>query len=111
VTVLGHTETAGPGPGPGPDDATVSEMIEAVGATPILAGPGCSVENRAFLEEHDVFVNESFQRSYLPLPSLAAPAERLPSAAGRRSKPPRRDHSSCMPLILAIEATPWSGRP
>lgn len=83
VTVFGDTKTAGRGP----DDATVSRMIEDIGATPVLAGPCGSIENPAFLEDlvdrYDVFVNESFQWSYLPLPSLTIPAERLPSAAGR----------------------------
>jgi phosphoglycerate kinase len=37
----------------------------------------------ALIARHDLFVNDCFQTSYLPLPSLVRPPRRLPCAAGR----------------------------
>jgi phosphoglycerate kinase len=79
VTVFG--ECAGGRP-------ELSELVRAMHAEPAWpAGPTGSVETPAFLDDligrHDVFVNDSFQWSYLGLPSLLAPSSRLPSCAGR----------------------------
>ena len=61
--------------------------IRAVASNVVLASSGGSVEEPAFVDSliasHDAFVNDSFQWSYLPLPSLVIPPTRLPSAAGR----------------------------
>jgi phosphoglycerate kinase len=35
------------------------------------------------VKDHDLFVNDTFQWSYLPLPSLTVPPQSLPSAIGR----------------------------
>ena len=52
-----------------------------------LSGGGASAEEprvvEALISPHELFVNDSPQSSYLPLPSLVLPARRLPSAVGR----------------------------
>ena len=61
--------------------------IRAVASNVVIVDSGGSVEGRQFVEglvaSHDAFVNDSFQWSHLPLPSLLIPPTRLPSAAGR----------------------------
>jgi phosphoglycerate kinase len=51
------------------------------------AGSGPSAEDRDVVDRlvsvNDFYVNDSFQWSYLPLPSLVAPPALLPSAVGR----------------------------
>ena len=51
------------------------------------SGGGVSAEDGSIVDgliaSHDLFVNDSFQWSYLPLPSLMLPPGRLPSVAGR----------------------------
>jgi phosphoglycerate kinase len=65
---------------------TLEELSPGVLVADDSAGGGPSAEDRAVIEKlvgsHDLFVNDSFQWSYLPLPSLVLPPERLPSAIG-----------------------------
>lgn len=69
--------------------AHVHEVVESLapGANVADVPAGASVEAPDVLAtlvgSHDLFVNDSFQWSYLALPSLTVPAEQLPSAAGR----------------------------
>lgn len=65
-----------------------SRLLRGMNAEPAWpAESGGSVEASSFLQTlidgHDAFVNDSFQWSYLGLPSLLVPGRRLPSCAGR----------------------------
>lgn len=64
-----------------------SAVIRAVASNVVVAEPAGSVEDPALVDalvgSHDAFVNDSFQWSHLPLPSLMVPPTRLPAAAGR----------------------------
>ena len=86
VTVCG--DVAVPGSDPDPDRlAGVSRTGESIAPGVGMADASASIEDPGAIEylvaSHDVFVNDSFQWSYLPLPSLMVPPSRLPSAAGR----------------------------
>jgi phosphoglycerate kinase len=71
--------------------ARIRESLEQ--AWPELAGAGDSVELRSasedpsvvrrLVEGHDLFVNDTLQDSFLPVPSLTFPPAALPSAVGR----------------------------
>lgn len=71
--------------------AELGELLEALAPGAVLAAnleqTGPAGEDAAsvatLVASHDLFVNDSFQSSHLPLPSLLLPAEQLPSAAGR----------------------------
>lgn len=86
VTVCGDTHQPGQEPDP-EQDKVVYEELEAIGVRVVTGGGAGSVEDSHLLGDlvaaHDVFVNDSFQWSYLPLPSLLVPPAHLPSAAGR----------------------------
>lgn len=86
VTVFGDTHAPGCDPQPG-QEKLVRQELEALGARVMTGGEPGSVEGGGALEDliagHDAFVNDSFQWSYLPLPSLVEPAARLACAAGR----------------------------
>lgn len=86
VTVCGDTHQPGQQPEPEQEKA-VYEELEGLGAHVVTGGSVGSVEDARLLDElvagHDLFVNDSFQWSYLPLPSLVVPPTRLPAAAGR----------------------------
>lgn len=62
-------------------------LIAGLGAAAAVGTADRSVEHPCVLEPlvraSDLFVNDSFQWSYLPLPSLLLPAARLVSVAGR----------------------------
>lgn len=90
VTVCGDTSTA--------DDDSPERQLERVRvalehASPTLAGAGDSLALLSSTEEeealsrlvaaHDLFVNDTLQDSFLPLPSLMVPPEQLPAAIGR----------------------------
>lgn len=86
VTVFGDTYA----PGRDPQlhaEKRIADELEVPGVSVVTGGESGSVEEGRMLDElvdrHDAFVNDSFQWSYLPLPSLLVPAGRLPSAAGR----------------------------
>lgn len=61
--------------------------VERAGSKVQLADWTKSAEDPSTVSDlvgsHDAFVNDSFQWSYLPLPSLLVPPDRLPSACGR----------------------------
>lgn len=68
----------------------VRRVVEALG--PAAGAPGSVEFSLApedpgeidrLVERHDLFVNDTLQDSFLPLPSLTGPPTRLPSAAGR----------------------------
>lgn len=69
--------------------ARVQQVVDALAPGVAVVGgpPDASIEDpdlvTTLIESHQQFVNDSFQSSYLPLPSLMLPAERLPSAVGR----------------------------
>ncbi len=81
VTVFGDTMAAGP------ESAALRSLLEGLGAEAVLGDRQRSVEDPGLLADlvsaNDVFVNDSFQWCYLPLPSLLFPAGHLTSAAGR----------------------------
>ena len=86
VTVCGDTHA----PGTVPDtshDRRIAEVLSGMRVSAVTVDAGASIEDAVVLDRlissHDIFINDSFQWSYLPLPSLTMPAERLPSAAGR----------------------------
>lgn len=85
VTVFGDTRAPGAEPDPGQEER-MSERLAAMGAAFARSG-GRSVEDTEVIDDlivrHGAFVNDSFQWSYLALPSLVVPPEHLPSAAGR----------------------------
>jgi phosphoglycerate kinase len=86
VTVFG--DLSGPGSEP---DANQAERVRQITQDSVagvtLSVPFPSADDGGVIEDlvasHDVFVNDSFQWSYLPLPSLMVPAGRMPSAVGR----------------------------
>lgn len=57
-----------------------STLPDSVAFAPAPEEPG-AVER--LVRENDLFVNDSLQDSFLPMPSLTLPATRLPSAVGR----------------------------
>jgi phosphoglycerate kinase len=89
ITVCGSFGESGD-TDPAPVLEGARRVIGALG--PDAAAPG-SVEFRPspedpgdldrLVEGHDLFVNDTLQDSFLPLPSLTVPPSRLPSAAGR----------------------------
>lgn len=90
VTVCGDTGTS--------DDAAAGEALRQLrqavdAASPVTAAAGGAVtfavapedpdEVGALVRQHDVFVNDTLQDSFIPVPSLALPPTRLPGAVGR----------------------------
>lgn len=65
----------------------IEDLVPGVAVADSLSGGGASAEEprvvEALVSTHELFVNDSPQSSYLPLPSLVLPARRLPSAVGR----------------------------
>lgn len=65
----------------------INQLAPWVTVAESSGAPGMSTEDpdvlQTLIKEHDIFVNDSFQWSYLRLPSLITPASSLPSAAGR----------------------------
>ncbi|HET9075579.1 MAG TPA: phosphoglycerate kinase [Acidimicrobiales bacterium] len=88
--------------------AGVRQVLEAllpgVAVADDTAGGGASAEDPEVIEalvgSHDLFVNDSFQWSYLPLPSLVLPPARLASAMGRTVQ---HDLDAVGPLLTAPE--------
>ncbi len=68
-------------------DRRISEVLHRIAPNVTLAGAVDSAEEEAAVSRlvaaHDVFVNDSFQWSHLPYPSVMLPPASLPSAAGR----------------------------
>lgn len=85
VTVFGDLTSPGGTAAPSYEES-VRSAVEAMAPTAKLYTPQPSVEDAKVLGDlvatHDAFVNDTFQWSYLPLPSLVVPPETLPSAAG-----------------------------
>lgn len=86
VTVFGDRSRPG-GPATRNRDRRISEVLHQIAPNVTLAGAADSVEEEATVSRlvavHDVFVNDSFQWSHLPFPSVMLPPASLPSAAGR----------------------------
>ena len=109
VTVCGDAGAVDPG-----EEAArferVRQVVQALSPDVLVvdssSGGGLSAEDGAVVEDlvdrHDLFVNDSFQWSYLPLPSLMLPPSRLSSAVGRGVQ---HDLEVLRPLI------DWPGRP
>ncbi len=80
---------------------TLSPGLEVFDDT---AAGGASAEDgdviERLVESHDLFVNDSFQWSYLPVPSLIVPPARLPSAVGRTVE---HDLEAIVPILRAPE--------
>ena len=80
--------------------ALVEALAPGVATADVSAAGGVSAEQPDFIDglvaSHDLFVNDSFQWSYLPLPSLVMPAQRLPSAVGRGVQ---ADLETLLPLL------------
>jgi phosphoglycerate kinase len=75
VSVIGDT-------GDDASDRMLSAVVGTRGETIVGVGEDPAFVD-ALIARHDLYVNDSFQSSYLPLPSLVRPPMRLPSAAGR----------------------------
>lgn len=95
--------------GAGPDEETqrfgrVRRIVRALAPGAEVAddssGGGVSTENpeivSRLVSSHDLFVNDSFQWSHLPLPSLIVPPSRLASAVGRTLQ---RDLEALAPIL------------
>jgi phosphoglycerate kinase len=71
---------------------------------PASASGGALAEDPVVIESlvrsHDLFVNDSFQWAYLPLPSLLLPPSSLPSAVGRTLQ---RDLEAIVPILRSPE--------
>ena len=84
VTVSGER---GPRPTGRRRDRRLAEVLRQIAPNLTLAGPDESAEEETAIARlvagHDVFVNDSFQWSHLPYPSVMIPPATLPSAAGR----------------------------
>lgn len=86
VTVCG--DVTHPGATTDADQVTrVRQILHHLAPGVETIGVASDVEQEGYIEKlidaHDTFVNDSYQWSYLPLPSLMVPAQRLPCAAGR----------------------------
>lgn len=86
VTVFGDRSRPG-GVAVRSRDRRIAEVLRHVAPNVTLAGAGDSVEEEEavgrLVAAHDVFVNDSFQWSHLPYPSVMIPPASLPAAAGR----------------------------
>jgi len=82
----------------------IESLVPGVVVADDTAGGGASAEDPAVIESlvgsHDLFVNDSFQWSHLPLPSLLVPPSRLPSAIGRSLQ---RDLEAVVPMLQRLE--------
>lgn len=91
VTICGHRGDLGRPGDPVAYAATVDAVRQLWPAVEV--GPNLSSEENepsggdmlaSLIADHDQYVNEAFQWSWLPLASLVEPPARLPAAAGRR---------------------------
>jgi phosphoglycerate kinase len=80
----------------------VKNLLPAVTVADDTTGGGVSAEAPKVIDglvaSHDLFVNDCFQWSYLPVPSLLRPPTRLPSAIGRSVQ---QDLEAVVPLLEA----------